>query len=44
MVKVGVLIGSLRKSSLSQQLALNVGSLFPENYQIEVIEIGHLPF
>lgn len=44
MTKIGVLIGSLRESSFSKQLASNVSSLFPEDYVVEVIEIGHLPF
>lgn len=43
MAKIGVLVGSLRKSAFSKQLASNVISLFPEDYAVEVIEIGHLP-
>ena len=44
MTKIGVLVGSLREVSFSKQLALNVIPLFPEDYAVEVIEIGHLPF
>lgn len=43
MVKVGVIVGSLRKNSFSKQVADNVVPLFPEGYETEFIEIGHLP-
>lgn len=43
MTKVGLVIGSLRKDSFSEKIALKVASLFPENFQAEKIEIGHLP-
>lgn len=42
MVKVGILVGSLRKDSFSQQIANNVAKLFPEGYETEFVEIGNL--
>jgi len=44
MIKIGILVGSLREESLSQKIAGNVASLFPEGYETEFIEIGNLPF
>lgn len=43
MVKVGIVVGSLRKDSFSQQIANNVTKLFPEGYETEFVEIGNLP-
>lgn len=43
MVKIGVLIGSLRKESFSRKLAENVSALFPVGYEAEIVEIGNLP-
>lgn len=43
MVKIGILIGSLRKESFSKKLAENVSALFPEGYETEIVEIGNLP-
>lgn len=43
-MKVGVLVGSLRKESFSKKIAENVKNLFPETYEVEMIEIDHLPF
>lgn len=43
-MKVGVLVGSLRRESFSKKIAKNVKKLFPETYEVEMIEIGHLPF
>lgn len=43
MAKVGILVGSLRKDSFSKKIAQNVAPLFPEGYETEMIEIGHLP-
>ena len=39
MVKVGVIVGSLRKNSFSKQVADNVVPLFPEGYETEFIEM-----
>lgn len=44
MTKVGVLVGSLRKESFSKKVASNIISLFPEDYEVAFIKIGHLPF
>ncbi len=44
MMKIGILVGSLRKESLSKKFASNVAELFPEGYETEFIEIGNLPF
>ena len=44
MVKVGILVGSLREDSYSRKIALNVVDLFPEGYEKEIVEIGNLPF
>lgn len=44
MTKIGVLVGSLRKDSLSKKLVENVVPLFPDTHNVELIEIGHLPF
>lgn len=43
-VKIGLLVGSLRKESFTKKIATNVASLFPEDYTVEVLEIGQLPF
>lgn len=42
MIKVGILIGSLRKESFSKKLAANIVPLFPEGYDVEFVEIGNL--
>lgn len=44
MIKIGILVGSLRKESFSKKIAANVAELFPEGYETEFVEIGHLPF
>ncbi|KXH78341.1 NADPH-dependent FMN reductase [Sporosarcina sp. HYO08] len=43
MVKVGILVGSLRRESLSKKIAANVASLFPDGYETEFIKIGYMP-
>ena len=43
MIKIGVLVGSLREESISKKLAANVMNLFPSGYETEIIEIGNLP-
>lgn len=43
MVKVGIIVGSLRKESVTKKLAANVAELFPNEYETEFIEIGNLP-
>lgn len=43
MSKVGIVVGSIRENSFSQQLANNLVELFPEGYETEFIEIANLP-
>lgn len=43
MAKVGVVLGSIRKNSFSQQLANNIVQLFPDGYEAEFIDIANLP-
>src|SRR5690625_2400734 len=43
MSKVGIVVGSIRENSFSQQLANNLVELFPEGYVTEFIEIANLP-
>lgn len=43
MTKVGIVVGSIRENSFSEQLAKNLVELFPEGYEIEFIEIANLP-
>lgn len=43
MVKIGILVGSLRRESLSKKIAANVATLFPEGYETEFIKIGYMP-
>lgn len=43
MPKVGVVLGSIRQNSFSEQLARNVVELFPAGYEVEFIEIANLP-
>jgi len=40
---VAVIVGSLRKASLSRQIAHALAELAPEQLKLEVVEIGHLP-
>lgn len=41
--KIAVVVGSIRKNSLSQRLAENLVGLLPEGYEAEFIKIDHLP-
>lgn len=43
MVKVGIILGSLRNASRSKLFANNVIELFPEEIETEIIDIGNLP-
>lgn len=43
MTKVGIIVGSLRKESVTRKLAENVSELFPSEYKTEFIDIGDLP-
>jgi len=42
MVKVGILVGSLRKESISKKIAVHVAELFPSEYELEIVKIGNL--
>jgi chromate reductase len=42
MVKIAVLVGSLRKESFSKKIAKNVSELFPAGFETEFIPIGNL--
>ena len=41
--KIAIVVGSIRKESLSQSLAKNMVGLLPEGYDAEFIKIDHLP-
>lgn len=43
MVKVGIIVGSLRKDSFSKKIAKNVATLFPNGFEAEFVQIGNLP-
>lgn len=43
MVKIAVLVGSLRKESFSKKVAQNVVNLFPADYELKFISIDQLP-
>lgn len=42
MAKIGILVGSLRKDSVSKKIAAYVAGLFPAGYEAEFVEIGNL--
>ena len=44
MTKVGIIVGSLRKESVTKLLAENVAPMFPEGFDTEFIQIENLPF
>lgn len=41
--KIAALVGSLRSDSFNKKVAENLIRLAPENLEIELVEIGHLP-
>lgn len=43
MAKVGVVLGSIRNNSFSEQLAKNMTSLLPAGYEAEFVDIANLP-
>ncbi len=43
-MKIGVLIGSLRKDSYNRKIALTLMRLAPKSLEMNIIEIGQLPF
>ena len=40
---ISVLVGSLRRGSYARQIARNAMTFFPENWDVRIVEIGHLP-
>ncbi len=40
---VRVLVGSLRKASVARKIAKNVIPMFPEGWDVQIVEIGDLP-
>jgi len=43
MVKIGFVVGSLRKDSFSKRWAQNVEELFPSDYEVEYLDFSNLP-
>ena len=43
MTKVGLVVGSIRKDSFSERVAKALVSLLPEGYEVEYLQIDHLP-
>lgn len=43
MKKISVLVGSLRKGSIARKIAQNACSMFPSDYEAQIVEIGDLP-
>lgn len=43
-MKIGILVGSLRKESFNRKIAKLLIQIAPTSWQIQIIEIGDLPF
>lgn len=43
MKKVSILVGSLRKGSYARKIAKNIIPMFPEGYDVNIVEIRDLP-
>lgn len=43
-MKIGILVGSLRQGSFNRKVALTLSQVAPESLEMEMIEIGKLPF
>ena len=41
--KISILVGSLRRGSFARKVALNTIKMFPADYDVKIVEIGHLP-
>ncbi|PKH49474.1 NAD(P)H-dependent oxidoreductase [Tenacibaculum sp. Bg11-29] len=41
--KITIIIGSLRRGSYARKIALNVLDMFPEDFEVKIIEIRNLP-
>src|SRR5699024_6948425 len=44
MKKLGIIACSLRKESFTKKIGKNIAYLFPEGWEAELLDIGHLPF
>ena len=42
-MKIAVLVGSLRRDSFNRKIAQALIGLVSKDFQLEIIEIGHLP-
>ncbi|MDI9498810.1 MAG: NAD(P)H-dependent oxidoreductase [Bacillota bacterium] len=42
--RIGILVGSLRKGSFTRSIAEAMAGLFPDDFELEFIEIGQLPY
>lgn len=43
MATISVLVGSLRRGSYARKIALNLLAMFPQGWDVRIVEIGHLP-
>ena len=43
-MKIGLIVGSLRKDSWNRKVAETVQGLFPEGVEVEFIDIANVPF
>lgn len=43
-MKIGLIVGSLRKESWNRKVAKVTKDLFPEEIKVDFVEIGHIPF
>ncbi|MFL8951582.1 NADPH-dependent FMN reductase [Helcococcus kunzii] len=42
--KIGVMVGSLRAESFNKKAAKAIVELLPQDFEVEFLEIGNLPF
>lgn len=42
-IKIGIVIGSLRKDAFSKKIANNIIEMLPEDFEPKILEIGNLP-
>lgn len=43
MKKISIIVGSLRRASIARKLALNIIEMFPEGWDVQIVEIRNLP-
>ena len=41
--KIGIIAGSLRKDAYTKSIAQAMAGLFPQGWEVNMIDIGHLP-